>query len=123
MNTALWVGQILLALLGLSGLLKAFAPIPTLSEKLGKWAGDFPAPLVRLIGWAEVAAMLGLILPPLLDVATILTPLAATGIAVIMVGAAVTHAKYREYSSITVNVVLFAIAAFVAWGRFGEWSF
>lgn len=123
MNVALWIGQILLATLGLSGLFKAFAPIPTLSEKLGKWAGDFPPPLVRFIGWAEVAAMLGLILPPLTGIATFLTPLAAVGVALIMIGAAITHAKYREFGSIGANVFLFAVAVFVAWGRFGEWAF
>ncbi|MEV0646832.1 DoxX family protein [Phytomonospora sp. NPDC050363] len=123
METALWIGQILLAALGLSGLFKATAPIPTLREKLGAWVDDFPPIGVRLIGWSEVAAMFALILPPLLDVATILTPLAATGLALMMVGAAIVHLRHKEAKSVPVNVVLFAVAVFVAWGRFGPYAF
>ncbi|GIG65960.1 DoxX family protein [Phytomonospora endophytica] len=123
MNTALWIGQIVLVLIGLGGLFKTFAPIPTLREKLGPWIDDFPPVVVRLIALSEVAAMFALILPPLLDVATILVPLAATGLALMMVGAAIVHARHKEYKSIPVNAVLFAVAVFVAWGRFGEWAF
>jgi hypothetical protein len=40
-----------------------------------------------------------------------------------MLGAAATHARRKEPSMIVVNLVLFALAAFVAWGRFGPYAF
>jgi VIT1/CCC1 family predicted Fe2+/Mn2+ transporter len=49
-------------------------------------------------------------------------PIAATGLALIMLGAVVTHARRKENQMIVINVVLLVLAAFVAWGRFGEWS-
>lgn len=122
MNTALWVGQIALSLLALSGLAKIFVPKEKLRKQLA-WVDDFPAWAVKLIGLSYVLAAIGLIVPPLTGIATWLTPLAATGVAVEMVGAAVVHVRRREFTLIGTNVVLFLIAVFVAWGRFGEWSF
>jgi hypothetical protein len=40
-----------------------------------------------------------------------------------MLGAAVTHARRKESPNIVVNIVLLALAAFVAWGRFGPYAF
>lgn len=122
MNTALWVGQIALSLLALSGLAKIFVPKEKLREQLA-WVEDFPAWAVKLIGLSYVLAAIGLIVPPLADVATWLTPLAAVGIAVEMVGAAIVHARRKEFPLIGTNVVLFLIAVFVAWGRFGPYAF
>lgn len=78
---------------------------------------------VRVIGIAEFAAALGLILPAVTGIATILTPLAATGLAVTMVLAAITHARRKEPSGIVMNVVILVLAAVVAWGRFGPYAF
>jgi hypothetical protein len=50
-------------------------------------------------------------------------PLAATGLALVMVGAAVVHARRKENQMIVANVVLLALAVFVAWGRFGPYAF
>jgi hypothetical protein len=50
-------------------------------------------------------------------------PIAATGLALLMVGAAITHARRREPQGIAVNAVLFVLAAVVAWGRFGPYAF
>ena len=52
-----------------------------------------------------------------------LTPLAATGLAIVMILAAITHVRRREPSGIAVNAVLLVLAAFVAWGRFGPYAF
>ncbi|MFE6518750.1 DoxX family protein [Streptomyces sp. NPDC057748] len=87
------------------------------------WAENFGAGPVRLIGAAEVLAALGLILPPLVGVAQILTPMAATGLTLLMIGAAITHGRRKEFQMITVNVALLAAAAAVAWGRFGPHAF
>ena len=62
-------------------------------------------------------------LPAATGVATVLTPLAATGLAIVMLLAAVVHARRKEQQLIGVNVVLLVLAAFVAVMRFGPQAF
>ncbi|MBW8796126.1 MAG: DoxX family protein [Streptomyces sp.] len=81
----------------------------------GRW-------VARLIGGVELAAALGLILPATTGIALALTPLAAVGLAVVMVLAGAFHVRRGEYSAIGLNVVL-ALAVVVAWDRFGPYSF
>jgi uncharacterized membrane protein YphA (DoxX/SURF4 family) len=124
MNTALWVIAGLLAAVFLgSGLLKLSQSKEKLAASGLGWTEDFSAGAVKGIGALELLAAIGLILPAALDIAPILTPLAATGLALIMVGAAVTHGRRKEYPLVAVNVVLFILAAVVAWGRFGPYAF
>ena len=66
---------------------------------------------------------IGLILPAVLDVAPVLVPVAAVGLALVMVGAATTHLRRKETPMVVLNVVLLALALFVAWGRFGPYAF
>ena len=87
------------------------------------WAQDFSPTIIRLIGLAEILGAIGLVLPAAVHIAPILVPLAAVGLALVMVGAAVVHARRNEPMNIAVNVVLIALAVFVAWGRFGPYSF
>ena len=124
MNVVLWIvaGVLAVAFLA-SGLMKLAQPRQKIVESGMGWAGDFSDGAVKAIGALEVLGALGLILPALFDIATVLVPIAATGLALLMVGAAITHARRKEPQMIVANVVLFALAAFVAWGRFGEWSF
>jgi uncharacterized membrane protein YoaK (UPF0700 family) len=70
-----------------------------------------------------VLAAIGLILPAALDVVPVLVPLAAVGLIALMAGAALTHGRRREIPMIAINLVLLALAAVVAWGRFGPYSF
>jgi hypothetical protein len=56
-------------------------------------------------------------------IATWLTPRAAVGFAVLMVGAAATHYRRKEPQMIVVTAVIFLLAVLVAWGRFGPYSF
>jgi len=79
---------------------------------------DMPEALLRVIGVAEVAGALGMLLPGILRIKTWLTPLAAVGLFVIMVLAFGHHATRAEWMSVPMDVVLGALAAFVAWGRF-----
>ncbi|MEU1727012.1 DoxX family protein [Actinomadura sp. ATCC 39365] len=119
MNIALWIVQAALALLfGLAGLAKSTQPKERLEPRL-PWAADFSAGAVRLIGLTELAGALGLILPAVTGVAPALTPLAAAGLAVVMVLAALAHVRRKEPGAIAFNAILFLLAAFVAWGRFG----
>jgi hypothetical protein len=88
-----------------------------------KWVEDFSAGTIKLIGTAELLGALGLILPGAFDIAPVLVPLAATGLAVLMLGAAITHARRREPQSIVINAVLLILALVVAIFRFGPNSF
>ncbi|MEU1389147.1 MULTISPECIES: DoxX family protein [unclassified Nonomuraea] len=74
-----------------------------------------PSPAPDVLG----RKALGLILPAVTGVAPALTPLAAAGLAVVMVLAALAHVRREEPGAIAVNAILFLLAAFVAWGRFG----
>jgi len=71
----------------------------------------------------EILGAIGLILPAALGIATILTPLAAAGLALTMVGATLVHARRGEKSNIPVTLVLGALAAVVAVMRFGPNAF
>jgi hypothetical protein len=71
-----------------------------------------------MIGILEVLGAVGLILPALTDILPILTPLVAVGLTLTMVGAAITHFRRGEYPNITMNLVLMALALFIAYGRF-----
>ncbi|MEV8634146.1 DoxX family protein [Streptosporangium sp. NPDC051023] len=123
MNVFLWVLQILLAAaFGMAGVMKATQPKDGLAPRL-PWVEDFSPVQVRLIGVVELLGALGLILPALTGIAPILTPLAATGLAIIMVGAAAVHVRRKEYSGIVVNLVLLVLTAVIAWGRFGPYAF
>lgn len=85
-------------------------------EKL-PWMNDVSKELVTFVGVAEILGGIGVLLPALIGVAKGLVPLAALGLALIMVLAAGFHIKRREYQSITINAVLFVLAAFVSYGR------
>jgi hypothetical protein len=87
------------------------------------WVEDFSPGVVTVIGALEVLAAIGLILPAALDVVPVLVPLAAVGLVALMTGAALTHARRREFPMIAINVVLLLLAVVIIWGRFGPYSF
>lgn len=119
MNIALWVVAGLLAAVFLAaGLGKLSRPKDALYSSGMKYVEDFSALQVKLIGGVEVLGAIGLVLPPLVGIAPVLAPIAAVGLAVTMVGAALTHARRAEWSGIAVPVVLLLLAVFVAVGRF-----
>ncbi len=84
---------------------------------------DFSTGTVRFIGVMELLAAIGLILAAVTGVAVFLTPLAATGLVVMMLLAVLTHIRRCEPGAIVFTAVLMLAAAFVAWGRFGPYSF
>ena len=126
MSTWVWIVSIALALAYLgSGAAKLTLPQDKLRTAM-PWSEDFPPPQVKLIGVAEILGALGLVLPKLLDVVDpragiegTLTGLAATGLVLLQAGAIPTHVRRGEAQQIPVNVVLLALAAFVAAARFG----
>jgi uncharacterized membrane protein YphA (DoxX/SURF4 family) len=122
MNPVLWVLQVVLAaLFAIAGVMKATQPKAKLAQRL-PWAEDFAPATVRFIGVMELLGAAGLILPAVTGIAPILTPLAAAGLAVMMLLAALTHVRRKEPSGISLTVVLFALASVIAWGRFGPYS-
>ncbi len=120
MNIALWIVQVILAFVFVMiGFMKISQPKGTLIEKGMGFVEDFSAGQVRLIGILEVLGAIGLILPGLTGIIPILTPLAAVGLALTMVGAAFTHIRRGgETQMLITNLVLLALALFVAYGRF-----
>lgn len=124
MNVVLWVIAGLLAAVFLaSGLMKLARPREKLAASGQAWTEDVPPGMIKAIGALEVLAAIGLILPAALNIAPVLVPLAAAGLAVVMAGAMVTHARRKETPMIAVNLVLLVLAAVVVWGRFGPYSF
>jgi uncharacterized membrane protein YphA (DoxX/SURF4 family) len=122
MNAIIWILQILLALAFLAaGLTKISQPRQKLASTMG-WVEDFSDPAVRTIGALEVLGALGLLLPALTGMATVLVPIAAVGLAVLMIGAAGTHRRRGELPMIGINAVLLLLAVVVAWARFGPYS-
>lgn len=115
MDIALWVLALLLAVAFLAAGTQKLVRPERLAEQMA-WARDWSTGSLRAIGALEVLAAAGLLLPAVVDV-PVLVPLAATGLALLMVGAAVTHARRREPSMIVTNVLLLAMALVVVWGR------
>lgn len=124
MNVFLWAVAALLAIAFLAaGLTKLTKSREQLAESGMAWVEDFSPGAIRTIAGLEVLGAIGLVLPAVFDVAPVLVPLAALGLALTMAGAAVVHARRKETQMIMVNLVLLVLAAVVAWGRFGPSSF
>ena len=125
MNLTLWiVAGLLAAVFLLAGTIKLIVP----KEKLaaapgGGWVEDFSAGFVKALGAVEILGAVGLILPALLDIAPVLVPLAALGLGLIMIGAALVEFRRQEFKHVLLNLTYLALIAFVAWGRFGPESF
>ena len=122
MNLALWITQGLLAAIFTgSGLLKATRSKEKLIASGQTGVAPFSTPAIRAVALLELLAAVGLILPWLTGTAPILTPLAAVGLAIVMIGAAVAHWSLREYKQVfAVNLVIFLACVFVAGGRFAD---
>ena len=124
MNLALWIVAIVLAAtFAGSGLMKLLVPKDKLVSSGQGWAQDYTPTNIRLIGFVELLGAAGLILPAVTHIVPILVPLAAIGLVLVMVGAAMVHARRKEAMNIGVNAVLLALAVLVAWGRFGPYPF
>jgi len=118
MNIALWIIQVLLALaFAGSGISKLMQPYEKLAERMG-YVKDFSPGAIRGIGVLEVLGAIGVILPALTGILPWLTPTAGIGLGLVMLGAMATHLRRKEYPMIVGNLVLLALAAFVAYGRF-----
>ncbi len=117
-NIGLWVVQALLAAMFLMAGFTKLTSAPADMVAMGMlWAENAPVALIRFIGFAEVLGALGLILPAATRIKPDLTKLAALGLAAIMVLAFGLHAYRGEFGVMPVNIIVFALAMLVIWGR------
>ena len=113
MTVALWIVQGLLALLFLfAGVMKFIMTVEEMTKEI-----PLPGAFLRFIGVAEILGAIGLILPGLLRIKPGLTPLAAAGLAIIMVGATVITLTTGAVAMALMPFVVGILAMFVAYGR------
>ena len=113
MNIALWIIQGLLAALFLfAGGMKLVMPIEEMTKQIA-----MPGLFLRFIGVCEVLGAIGLVLPWLLRIRPGLTPLAAAGLVIIMIGATVPMLMTGEIATALFSLAVGILAAFVAYGR------
>ena len=92
------------------GSLKLFLPIDKIAKRVS-WAHDYAPSRIKFFGFLEVMGAVGIILPYQLDFFPILTPMAATGLAMVMAGSAVVHLKRDEIKMIFVNIFIIFLLA------------
>ena len=118
MNILFWIIQIMLAAIFMtSGTMKAVLHKDKLAKAF-EWVDDFTPEKLKIIGGFEILGGIGLFLPGVYSIAEILIPLAATGLAIITVLAALTHFNRGEKVDMIINIILFTMNASVAVYRF-----
>ena len=115
MNIALWIAQVLLALIFIfAGGMELVTPM---EEMLRQAPIALPAAFIIFTGIVELLGGIGVILPWLLNIRPGLTPLAAAGLVVVMIGAVVYTVAAGDPVSALIPAVVGLLAAFAAWGR------
>ena len=125
MDLALWIVAGLMAVaFATGGLSKLIIPKEKIAKLPGgKWVEGVSAGFVKATGVLDLLAAAGLILPATLDIAPVLVPVAAVGVVLLMIGAGIVRLRYGSPRAILGDATYLALAAFVAWGRFGPESF
>ena len=124
MNVFLWILAASLAAVFVgTGVLKLARTRDQLAAMGQHWVEDFGQGTIRAIGILELLGAVGLVVPPLVGVAPVLAPVAASGLVLLMAGATATHARRAEWGNAAGTLVLLVMAAVVAWGRFGPYPF
>ena len=118
MNVVLWVLQVVLGVYFVAVGVIHFT-LPQGLPPMMAWMYELPAPAHYLSGSAEILGGLGLILPGLFRVRPQLTPLAAIGLASVMVLATIWHITRGEPANVISNLVLAGLVALIAYGRRG----
>jgi len=115
MNYPLWIIQWLLALLFLfAGGVKLVLPIEEMTKQMPL---PLPGLFLRFTGVVEGLGAIGLILPWLLRIRPGLTPLAAVGLAIVMIGATVYTLAAGDLTAALIPLLVGLLSAFVAYGR------
>lgn len=118
MDIFIWVLQWILAVAFVAaGLMKVVVPIDKLSQNM-PWVVTVKPGTVRFIGVAEFLGGLALVLPMLTGIAVILTPIAASALALVMLLAAITHFRTNDAKGSIPSIVLFVLTVIIAIARF-----
>ena len=123
MNTVIWILQ---GMIGMMFLMAGFMKVSNTKDDLkikgnGRmdWVEDLSMVNIRMIGIIEILAAVGLILPQWTGILPWLTPLSAAGLVLTMMGSMILHMRRGDgVKSISVNIMLLLLAAFVAYGRY-----
>ncbi|MEN5073124.1 DoxX family protein [Isoptericola cucumis] len=119
MNVALWIVAALFASGFIAGgVVKQVWSYERYAARLG-WPEDFSPGKVKFMGVVEMLGGLGLVVPGLLGIATVLVPVAASAMALYMAGAVTERIRRNEYTELLGDLVFLGAMLFVAWGRFG----
>ena len=123
-NTWLWILAGFLAALFLgTGVLKLTRSRDEIIAEGLTWAEDYSEPQLRALGWAEVLGAVGLVVPPLVGFG-IVTPIAASCLTLLTVGALVVHVRRREFLPDAVRTIaLIVMCVVLAYWRFGPEAF
>jgi hypothetical protein len=125
MNLTLWIAAGLLAAVAMAGgISKTFVPKAKLAAAHGgEWTAGASVGFVKTLGVLELLAAVGLILPAIVYIAPVMVPVTAACWVVLMIGAMITHGRLGQSKLAMLNALYLALAAFIAWGRFGPESF
>lgn len=121
MDIALWIITALAALAYAAGGITILVLPKERYRALGAsqhWVDDFRSAHLKAIGVIKLTGALGLVLPPLLGVAEVLSPIAACGLALFMSGAATTRMRRDEWGYMAGDVLYLLVFVLIAWGRF-----
>jgi uncharacterized membrane protein YphA (DoxX/SURF4 family) len=119
MNIIVWIVQgFLAAIFLMAGVMKTTQPVDKLVKSI-TWTGRFQLSTIRFIGIMEILGATGIIIPWALNILPVLTPIAATGLALIQFLAILHHSSFKEIRTIVINILLLLLSAFVANVRFG----
>jgi uncharacterized membrane protein YphA (DoxX/SURF4 family) len=117
MNASLWTLQVLLAVVfAASGAAKISRSKDRLMASGQTGVAPFPLPVIRVTAFCELLGAIGIVVPRVVGIATFLTPAAAVGFAIVMVGAIGSHAYLREPRNVALTTLIFVAAVTVAIG-------
>lgn len=126
MNVTLWiVAGVLGTAYVAGGALKLTLGRDGFASKIpnGAWADEFGPGTFKAIGVVEALGGLGMILPGALDIAPVLVPIAASGMALYMAGAATNWLRRGQFAPLVGDLAFLAVCLVIAWGRFGPEPF
>lgn len=121
MNIALWIITGVLAAAYASGGISQIVLTKERYRSLATsqhWVDDFDEGHIKAIGTIKLVGVVGLVLPPLVGIAPVLSPIAACGLALLMAGAATTRFRRSEWAFMAGDTSFMLLFIFVAWGRF-----
>ncbi|MCV7204549.1 hypothetical protein B7435_26485 [Mycolicibacterium peregrinum] len=121
MHTTLWIITIIAAAAYAAGGTTMLLMSRERYRSMGStqhWVDEFGDGHLKAIGTIKLVGAIGLVLPAALNIAPVLTPVAACGLALFMAGAATTRFRRSEWLYMAGDIVYLGVFAFLAWGWF-----